>query len=280
MFGSTIVDVGIGLIIVYLTLSLVCSAANELLASLLSVRARMLKAGVKRILSQDPKAIQTFFGHPLVRSVAPNDAPSYISSAVFAAVLLDTVVDLTEKAPQEVTELHSRVGDSQVIGEDLKRSLRTLLVNTKDVASAQAALANWFDEAMARVSGTYKRFTHATVFLVGVCVCALANADTLAIANTLWKNGALRARLVDASGAAISAGAMADPTGSVQTLLGMDLLGWGSVHGAVDPVQKIVGIAITAFAVSLGAPFWFDLLSRFVRVRATGAKPEWAVFRQ
>ena len=34
-----------------------------------------------------------------------------------------------------------------------------------------------------------------------------------------------------------------------------------------------LGFLITAFAISLGAPFWFDLLNRFVNLRVTGAKP-------
>ena len=34
-----------------------------------------------------------------------------------------------------------------------------------------------------------------------------------------------------------------------------------------------LGFLITAFAISLGAPFWFDLLNRFVNLRASGAKP-------
>jgi hypothetical protein len=34
-------------------------------------------------------------------------------------------------------------------------------------------------------------------------------------------------------------------------------------------LRKVGGWLLTAFAVSLGAPFWFDLLSRFMVVRAT-----------
>jgi hypothetical protein len=35
----------------------------------------------------------------------------------------------------------------------------------------------------------------------------------------------------------------------------------------------LLGFLITAFAISLGAPFWFDLLNRFVNLRVSGAKP-------
>ena len=38
-------------------------------------------------------------------------------------------------------------------------------------------------------------------------------------------------------------------------------------------MAKLTGLAITAFAISLGAPFWFDMLSKIMNVRGTGAKP-------
>ena len=38
--------------------------------------------------------------------------------------------------------------------------------------------------------------------------------------------------------------------------------------------KKFLGFLITAFAISLGAPFWFDLLSKLVKLRAAGKKED------
>lgn len=38
--------------------------------------------------------------------------------------------------------------------------------------------------------------------------------------------------------------------------------------------RNVLGFLITALAISLGAPFWFDLLNKFINLRASGAKPE------
>ncbi|MEP6606413.1 MAG: hypothetical protein ABJA60_09910, partial [Nitrosospira sp.] len=38
-------------------------------------------------------------------------------------------------------------------------------------------------------------------------------------------------------------------------------------------VFKLAGLLITMFAVALGAPFWFDVLQRFMQVRQTGVSP-------
>jgi hypothetical protein len=39
-------------------------------------------------------------------------------------------------------------------------------------------------------------------------------------------------------------------------------------------LYKIIGLFATGLALSLGAPFWFDTLSKFMNIRGAGAKPE------
>lgn len=51
-------------------------------------------------------------------------------------------------------------------------------------------------------------------------------------------------------------------------------MGWGGVDakalGGIAWLQKVVGLLLTAFALSLGAPFWFDLLQKLASIRAVG----------
>jgi hypothetical protein len=49
-------------------------------------------------------------------------------------------------------------------------------------------------------------------------------------------------------------------------------LGWGSPEDDGGFWSKLLGLLITAFAISLGAPFWFDLLNKLVMLRSTGKK--------
>ena len=43
-----------------------------------------------------------------------------------------------------------------------------------------------------------------------------------------------------------------------------------ALHLALQPVlQMLTGWLVTGFAVMLGAPFWFDMLNRFMVVRST-----------
>ena len=54
-------------------------------------------------------------------------------------------------------------------------------------------------------------------------------------------------------------------------------LGWSQVNvnafGFMDWLTKIVGLILSAFALSLGAPFWFDMLKKLASIRAVGKNP-------
>jgi hypothetical protein len=45
------------------------------------------------------------------------------------------------------------------------------------------------------------------------------------------------------------------------------------VYDDFDGGSSILGWILTALALSLGAPFWFDLLNKFINIRAAGTKP-------
>ena len=54
-------------------------------------------------------------------------------------------------------------------------------------------------------------------------------------------------------------------------------LGWEGVQlrslTTYDLISKILGFILTALAISMGAPFWFDLLKKLVNIRSSGARP-------
>ena len=49
---------------------------------------------------------------------------------------------------------------------------------------------------------------------------------------------------------------------------------YGSVGNIILEIfLKIIGLSITAFAVSMGSPFWFDILNKLVNLKGAGAQP-------
>ncbi len=76
---------------------------------------------------------------------------------------------------------------------------------------------------------------------------------------------------------AIAATAQAQPASLPQLMntIGQFNLGWGKLPQDVGGwLQKIIGLAITTLAVSLGAPFWFDVLKNLANMRNTGPAPQ------
>ena len=66
--------------------------------------------------------------------------------------------------------------------------------------------------------------------------------------------------------------------GELQAAVSVLGLGWGDLPS--DPGQamtylfkRLFGWAITALAISLGAPFWFDILNKVIKLRSSGVKP-------
>jgi len=80
MFGSTVLEVCIGLALVYLLLSLVCSSINEFIGRVLSWRSTMLEAGVKTMLQE-----LIGLGQVLASIELPRPLASRISSFIVKA---------------------------------------------------------------------------------------------------------------------------------------------------------------------------------------------------
>ena len=143
---------------------------------------------------------------------------------------------------------------------------------------------------MEQVTVWYKKQSQLIIFLLALVVSVLANADTLMIADRLLHDATLRASIV----AAAEDTASKNPNLPTETIekkikfIDKELdklnlpIGWVSRDGDAQGIPsdiwgwiiKIVGIALTTVAVSLGAPFWFDLLNKLVNLRSEGKRPE------
>jgi hypothetical protein len=128
-------------------------------------------------------------------------------------------------------------------------------------------LAGWFDNAMARMSGAYKRKQMLISLLIALLLSILFNIDSIHLFRTLWQEPALAAHLKDAPTAL-------DPA-VINALMTLPI-GWTKFPPVLnaDFALQVAGWLITATTALFGAPFWFDLMQRVVRMRATGAKPD------
>ncbi|MFZ6779903.1 hypothetical protein ACO0LD_23970 [Undibacterium sp. Ji83W] len=219
MNTSSVIDIAIGLVLVYFLLSMVCSALNELVSQMLASRAKYLKKGLT-ILLTDPGKLKKFYEHPLIASLGEpigestmrlflgdikplagkNFHPSYIPSKAFAQALIDIVVQANLPGPNKKPHTFDNVRQAVVeITDD--DALRTALLSCLDSAQydleqAKKNIEEWFENSMDRVSGWYKRNTQKVLLIFGLIIASLFNINTLTIIDRLWESPQLRASLV------------------------------------------------------------------------------------
>jgi hypothetical protein len=245
-----------------------------------------------------------FFNHPLIFSLFPGDyapgstsvpgllaraknLPSYIPSANFAAALLDLaargptkadVVDSAQTSFGGIRENVIKLGNPAV-----QRVVLMALDRARgDINQAKRILEDWYDSAMDRVSGRYRRSTQLIVFLLGFAIALGFNVDTISLADSLYRNQTVRGAIVaQAQVASSDATFLKSNYQDVRNQIDAIKLpiGWGrsprpSSTVSLDSiwavyVLPVLGWLLTAFAITLGAPFWFDVLNKIMIIRST-----------
>lgn len=234
---------------------------------------------------------------------------SYLSSRTFASSLIDLLVP-NGAGRTSIDELTRMVGKLDP-GIPARAALLALLRDTsKGVDGFRTSLEGWYDEQMGRVSGWYKRWAQWRLLIAGLLLAVIVNVDTIGTGQLLYRNQPLRdavaAQAVKSKGC--PAGPEMDACLKLQPGVLRDLplpIGWGLAgaatgcpayngnracginpvrwaaylwhsatrHGAHGVLLKLLGWALTGAAVSLGAPFWFDALSKLGSLRTAGRRP-------
>lgn len=306
-----VLDVAIGLIFIYLLLGLVCSVANELIAGVLNSRAKNLETGLRNLLSGTGKSEieRRFYEDPFIRTLnkplkkpflIPESLyrkeklksftdklshPSYIPPQIFVIALLNAVAGDPEKS-RDIVHLKESI---RTLDErhPLRGILLTLIKDSEhEIHRFKANVEAWFNNSMDRVSAWYKKKSQLAILLLAVGTTILFNADSIEITRALSLSPEARQAIV---ALAVQEARREDPDASLppdrnlaelsETLRGLGgvglPIGWQSLPGTPKAwSEKILGLLLTSLAVSLGAPFWFDLLKRVVNLRSTGASPE------
>jgi hypothetical protein len=87
--------------------------------------------------------------------------------------------------------------DSSDSGETISSLFHTVeLLGALSVTQARVHLETWFNDAMDRLSGTYKRKTQFVAFLIGFFLAVFLNVDTINIAARLWREPTLRQAII------------------------------------------------------------------------------------
>lgn len=291
------------------TVSGVTSVASAT-ASAVSTGASAVASGVRKMISGPPAAPAAAAAAPVARAPAPaahEHHPAYLSSRSVALALIASL-DPTNPLPG-ITDIQNAVQNlpPSCIRDTL---LSSLTEAGNDLDKFRTSIAAWFDDSMERLSGAYKRQLKWISMLIGLIVTIAFNADSFNVATTLWSDPARRASVI-AIATKVAQESAAKTSGTVdETMLQEAIektentlrslpIGWNCVvKNATESspstqqqatlsywecaatklyaltLTQVLGWILTATALTLGAPFWFDLLQKFVNIRGAGGKPK------
>jgi hypothetical protein len=311
-------DVAIGLFFIYLILSLLVSGIQELIATVLEWRAKQLKEAIQILLgdneANDPSAKQAqkianqLWNHPLIRSlnqrkiIRGSAGPSYISSKMFAAALLEIIqTDYDFNTSGTIDDILESIKENKKLDPEIRRRIYSIALIAQRKASAsengikflEKEIRLWFDQSMERASGVYNRNVKGVTLLIGFAVTLAINADTFHILENLNKDAALRSSINQVATKIVAENKepSLDKINSYFDNITMPL-GWYTMEEfkkQVNPrypaksklgdwvlgiIKLIFGWLLSAGAIAMGAPFWFDLLGKFINVRNSGQVPE------
>jgi hypothetical protein len=232
--------------------------------------------------------------------------PSYLSAKMFGEAVMEMLWEHKLPTPEELraakdqapalqknpnpSEQEQAILHAAAWPENLARRLHQLQNEGRtDLLSAKSALEGWFDEAMGRVQGSYKRWSQSILFVAGLFLAATLNLSTISVASQLWQDPVTREAVANASDNVLSGGAKPSDLANVADAANkLDATripgGWSAERKDVwskaslsdpwGPVYDFGGWLLTAFMVMLGGPFWFDLLSKLVALRGAGSRPD------
>lgn len=229
--------------------------------------------------------------HPFYKRAAENNAlfkkPAYLGPTTFSDILMD-ILGRNRTATVLMKDISAYIETDLADRVELQRILRTFAGQANgDVQRFKMLLEQWYNDTMDRVSGWYRRQVGWILLIIGIGIAIVFNVDAIKIYSTLSTNKTAREQMVSIAiqsrGQLGSDSLLKDANKKINEDMEKSgqILGLGWQHKGKFPEYKtdwtalsVVGWLITAIAISMGAPFWFDLLNKFINLRVSGPKPD------
>jgi hypothetical protein len=188
-------------------------------------------------------------------------------------------------------------------------ALRALIhPGIKTLEDLERDIESWFNASMDRASGWYKRRARWLMLAASMVLALALHVDSLSIADFLTRNPDKRAQLVelaqtchdaqtgqqkaDATKVATPASGKETPTATTgkdsrcdNAAVLLDFpVGWPNYLASKSPEKRdwycllfsdgwaLIGMILSAFAISFGGEFWFQILGQLVELRAAGKR--------
>ncbi len=271
MFGSTVLEVAVGLVFVYLLVSLICTQVSDKISEALNWRAHDLEAGIRNILlgNQSNDLLKSIFSTvevqqfnriyaplttlaahiPLLRGrvftlnnslAQPDFGPIAIPADAFARGIVAALV------PNDTDVTHLDQFKAAVATKMQPSPLRDTLLalasqSTTRVDDIRERVESMYNRAEDQMTAFYRRNMWGVALVIGFIVSAAFNVDSIAIGFGLWRDPSLRAAV---NQAAATYASESQPQQAQHVLEQLNLpMGWQITQG-----WQVFGVTIPRLA--------------------------------
>ncbi len=282
---SLVLEVILGLILVYYILGSIISLVTQWINEAFETRGKALERYLIKIVGE--KKIGDLISLPQLQALRPIRYKNWFS--VFGAItepkkiekipvatLVDAYFDLAgltasqELKLLELAELIDKLPES----EGKRAFISWINQGVTSIEDLRKRTTAYFTGLMEQAAATFRSNARSFVIILSIGISVLFGTDSIQLAKTLWTNAELRTLAVaKAEVVAAQEGSSASIDDLIQQLSDLTInVGWwqterpaaGStvMDWVLFIVLKIIGLGLTAAAVSQGSSFWYDLLKK------------------
>jgi len=263
------------------------SLITRLINEMLETRGIALERYLKRIVGD--QKLEDLINLPQMRALRPIRYKNMFSvfgsvtvpkkiEKIPVATLVDAYFDMTGLTGNkdqnlnllQLAELVDKLPDS----EGKQAFIRWINQGVTSIEDLRARTTAYFTGLLDQAAATFKANARSFVILLSVGFTVLFGTDSIQLAKTLWSNTELRAlaaakaeMVVQQEGAEASFEDLIKELGELTIKIGW----WQEVRPAANATTeewawfvglKVLGLTLTAAAVSQGSSFWYDLLKK------------------
>ena len=196
MIGGPLFEVALVLLFVFVTMSALVSAVQELVVQIFRMRSGNLRRGITELLSDKhykDEIAKRFYRHPMISSLgrAGTSLTSIESSAFLHALASAIQPNWSKEDP--VTALPNSV--AALADGELKQRLSLVVPPPSDTPDRNLIVQSvdaWFQTSISKISQRYKADARALSYITAACLTVLFNVSPIEIGQRLMQDNSLR----------------------------------------------------------------------------------------
>lgn len=298
MSYSQILEVAIGLVLVYYLLGSIVSWITTMIIEMQETRGQVLEDYLKKTVGTKTikdlktgknKVVNILADQYQIQSLQPikYKSPLSVFGAVTEAKMVEkipvaTLVDaffdvtgLTGRPKMEAAELKKLVA-AMPESEGKQAMLKWINQGVTNVNTLQARANAYFSGIIDQAACKFKANARSFVIILSIAITLILGTDSIQLAKDLWNNAELRAITAGQADVLVQQGNQVldlDAIIAELNTLSIVKFGWWQMEGALPTdanatdwigfvLLKILGLGLTAACVSQGSSFWYDLMKK------------------